>query len=96
MYNVELKRVFYMFLSLVVGILSAGFVSGLLEKVYLEKILQEGGVPSSHMFFGTTLFLEPIAYVLIFGAGIAFGIWLGFWGWRVVYIEHRHRMYQKK
>jgi hypothetical protein len=90
------KRITYMVLSLVVGFLSAGFVAGLLELVYLKNIYKLGIAPVTHNFLGLDLFLFPAFYLIIFGAGILLGTWLGFWGWRVVYIEHKHRMFHKK
>jgi hypothetical protein len=90
-----IKRSTYMLLALIVGILSAGFVIGLLEKIYIENSFKMGATPMTHQFLGMNLFLLPIAYILIFAAGLIFGTWLGFWGWRVVYIERRHRMFQK-
>ncbi len=92
----RMKRLSYMFLSLTLGILSAGFMVGLLEKIYIENSFKTGVVPDMHPFMGMQLFFLPIFYILIFGAGLILGAWLGFWGWRVVYIEHRHRMFQKK
>jgi hypothetical protein len=91
----RLKRLTYMIMALAVGILSAGFLLGLMERIYLENSFKLGTNPITHQFLGMQLFLLPVVYVLIFGAGIAFGAWLGFWGWRMVYIEHRHRMYRK-
>lgn len=92
----RLKRITYMILALVVGALSAGILLGFIEKIYLKNILNIGRIPVAHQFLGMQLFLFPTVYVLIFGAGLCFGAWLGFWGWRVVYVEHRHRMFQKK
>jgi uncharacterized membrane protein YdjX (TVP38/TMEM64 family) len=83
-----------MILSLTVGILSAGFVLGLMEMVYIKNTLKMGASPIVHQFLGMQLFLLPIIYILIFAAGLSFGTWLGFWGWRVVYVERRHRMYR--
>lgn len=90
-----IKRSTYMLLALILGILSAGFLIGLLEKIYIENSFKMGSTPMVHQFLGMNLFLLPMAYILIFGAGLIFGAWLGFWGWRVVYIERRHRMFQK-
>ncbi|KKP98175.1 MAG: hypothetical protein US25_C0006G0016 [Candidatus Moranbacteria bacterium GW2011_GWE1_36_7] len=94
--RVDIKRIAYMLLSLLVGILSAGFLLGILEKIYIENSLKTGLFPPTHQFLGMHLFLLPSAYVAIFLSGLIFGVWLGLWGWRVVYIEHRHRIYQKK
>lgn len=91
----NLKRVTYVVLSLVVGILISGFVVGLLEMIYLKNSLKLGVFPSSHEFLGMHLFLFPAVYVTMFVAGLVFGAWLGSWGWRVVYIEKRHRMFQR-
>ncbi|MEI7890996.1 MAG: hypothetical protein WCI36_03415 [bacterium] len=92
----SLKRWTYMVLALTVGILSAGFVTGILEKIYIENNLRMGHELLTHQFLGMSMFLLPVAYIVIFGIGICFGIWLGFWGWRVVYIEHNHRIFRKK
>lgn len=90
------KRVTYMLLALALGILIAGFVLGFLEMIYLKNSLKFGMIPLTHQFLGMQLFLLPAVYVLIFGAGVVFGTWLGFWGWRVVYIEHHHRIFRNK
>ncbi|MDD5396738.1 MAG: hypothetical protein PHW24_01615 [Candidatus Moranbacteria bacterium] len=94
--NQNFKRFTYMVLSLVLGTLIAGTALGFLEMVYIKNSLRMGGQPILHPFLGAQLFFFPAVYVLIFGAGLSFGAWLGFWGWRVVYVEHRHRMFQKK
>lgn len=90
------KRLLYMVLSITLGALIASFVLGFVELIYLKSIFRMGAVPVTHSFLGMQLFVEPIFFVLIFGAGVFSGVWLGFWGWRVVYIEKRHRMFQKK
>lgn len=92
----RLKRLTYMILAILLGMLSAGFMLGILEQVYLANSSRAGMNPATHQFLGMHLFLLPIVYVLIFGAGIYLGAWLGFWGWRMVYIEHRHPSFQKK
>ncbi|EKE19899.1 MAG: hypothetical protein ACD_8C00088G0001 [uncultured bacterium] len=90
------KRLLYMVLSVTLGALIASFVLGFIELIYLKSIFRMGAIPVTHSFLGMQLFVEPIFFVLIFGLGVALGVWLGFWGWRVVYIEKRHRMFQKK
>lgn len=90
------KRLVYMIMAVALGILSAGFVLGVIEKVYLQNSFRMGVNPVTHHFLGMQLFLLPIVYVLIFFSGLCFGTWLGFWGWRIVYIEHNHRIFRKK
>ena|GEM_PF-5247386 len=91
----RLKRLTYMILSVMLGLLIAGFLSGLLERTYLENNFNMEVLPTAYQFMGIDLFLAPIAYIVIFAAGFGFGTWIGFWGWRMVYIEHRHRMFKK-
>lgn len=90
------KRLLYMVLSVTLGALIASFVLGFVELIYLRGVFRMGAIPVSHQFLGMNLFIEPTFFVLIFGLGVALGVWLGFWGWRVVYIEKRHRMFRGK
>jgi hypothetical protein len=91
-----LKRATYMLLSVIIGMLSASLAIGLLETAYINSSLKNEIALEPHHFAGMELLLSPAVYALVFAAGLAAGIRLGFWGWRVVYIEHRHRKFTNK
>jgi len=92
----RLKRLTYMILSMVLGFLCAVFVFGLLEMVYVKNSIAAGDGLATHQFLGIEMFLPTVVCITIIVIGLGFGIRLGFWGWRVVYIEHNHRIFRKK
>ncbi|KKQ80317.1 MAG: histone protein [Candidatus Moranbacteria bacterium GW2011_GWD2_38_7] len=87
----SIKRVVYMILSIILGILLGTFVQSFVELVYVKKALMGVGMMQTNYFLGMPSYLPMFVSVIFLLCGLAFGIWLGFWGWRFVYIEHRHR-----
>lgn len=87
-----MKRIIYILLALAIGILLSLTAFGLAEGWWIRKALSQGLLPESYSFFGMKLnmFLSPWVLAAFLLAGILGGLKLGFWGWRVVYIEHRH------
>lgn len=89
-----IKRVAYMVLSIFLGLLIGEFVHLFIELVYMKKIMAVGGVLKTSYFLGMASFLPMPVEPLFLLAGLLLGIWIGITGWRVVYIEHRHRIFQ--
>lgn len=87
-----MKRTSYILLALMIGILLALCAFGLAEGWWIRHTLAQGLLPESYSFLGMQLnmFLSPWVLASFLLAGILSGLKLGFWGWRVVYIEHRH------
>lgn len=86
-----IKRTAYMSLSIILGLLVGSFVHLFVELVYMKKMMVENAVLETHYFLGLPSYLPLYSEPMFLLAGLAFGIWLGFWGWRFVYIERRHR-----
>lgn len=87
----SIKRSIYMAFSIVLGLLIGTFVQLFVELVYMRKMMSVISSPQVHYFMGIPSYLPSIVQGFFLLAGLAFGIWLGFWGWRFVYIEKRHR-----
>lgn len=87
------KRVLYMFFSMTLGLLMGMIVYSFVEMIQLRNIAQSEISPAFYEGGGT--FSQPVILAFLF-AGLLLGIRLGIWGWRTVYIEHRHRMFKKK
>lgn len=87
----SLKRATYMAFSIVLGLLLGTFVQLFLELVYMKKMMSSNVELQTNYFLGIPSFLPAIAEPFFLLAGLGFGIWLGFWGWRFVYVERRHR-----
>jgi hypothetical protein len=90
-----LKRFCYMTLAIILGLLLGTFVHLFVELAYFKKAQETGmDLPVNH-FLGIYSFL-PMPFVLMaLLAGLVFGIWLGTWGWNMVYVQRRHRMFRK-
>ncbi|EKD58241.1 MAG: hypothetical protein ACD_56C00167G0009 [uncultured bacterium] len=87
----KVKRYSYMTLSIIFGLLLGTFVQAFVELVYMRKSLVDTGMMKTNYFMGFPSYLPVFASVMFILGGLSFGIWLGFWGWKYVYIEHRHR-----
>lgn len=83
------KRMTYMTFSIILGILLATFLHLFVELVYMRNVMVSE--LRTNYFMGMPSFLPMAVQPLFLIAGVAFGTWLGFWGWRFVYIEKRHR-----
>jgi L-threonylcarbamoyladenylate synthase len=90
--NLEItpKRIAYMFLSIIIGLMFGMVFYLYLEMVCIKKMLAFGAVMPPNCFLGSNCFLPFYVQALFLLSGLCFGIALGIWGWRVVYVE-RHR-----
>lgn len=91
----RLKRMAYMTMSVLLGLLLGTFMSLFLELVYVRRAPMMGSSLQTHYFLGLASYLPYFVQPMFLLIGLIFGVWLGFWGWKMVYIERRHRMYQK-
>lgn len=85
------KRFVYMGFSIILGLLIGTFVQLFLELIYMRRMMSVTNDLRVNYFMGMPTYLPVIVQQFFLLAGLAFGIWLGFWGWRFVYIERRHR-----
>ena len=90
-----LKRGVYMALSILLGLLLGTFVSLFMELVYMHEAARANIQLTTHYFLGMASYLPNFAQPLFLFCGLVFGIWLGFWGWNMVYVQRRHRMFRK-
>lgn len=91
-----IKRITYMALAIVLGLLIAVIADAFLEMVYLKNSLKMNIFPSAHGFLGFSFYLSLQAELTILLAGLCFGVWVGTWGWQTVYVERKHRIFRKK
>lgn len=94
--DVSFKRCFYMLLAIVLGILISMVTNSFLELIYLKRHIYSVNFPFSYDFAGFSFLLPIYVGAGLLMLGIIFGIWLGIWGWRTVYIEKNHRIFRKK
>lgn len=93
--QVSPKRIAYMLLAIILGLLLGMIVYGFVEMIYLKNAYQSGIEPILYDTNGGSTFLPPVVKSSFMFVGLFFGVWLGFWGWRTVYIEHKHRIFKK-
>ena len=91
-----MKKKIYICCAIVVGLLLAAALDGLLETWWINRQVAAGIIPMVNNDFGWDAFLPWQLTVAFFAFGLAFGTWLGLWGWRVVYVEKRHWSMRKK
>ncbi len=77
-------------MAVVIGILLGVIFDGLLETWWISHNLAQGVVPKINNNWDFASYLPWQLSLGILALGLAFGFQLGFWGWRVVYIEKRH------
>lgn len=86
------KRIIYLYLSTVMGLLVGIIVWAVAEIKYIIWSLNNGTYPVSDWNTQLMTILLWIAFAI-------FGYLVGLWWWRIVYVEHRHwrrRLWRKK
>ncbi|MFA6271534.1 MAG: hypothetical protein WC693_00305 [Patescibacteria group bacterium] len=84
-----MKKIFYIFSFTVLGIILSFIIHAIIEYSYIS--LTEASKIHWHNSFGSgscalPLWLQLVLLIL----GVASGLLMGFWGWRIVYIQKRH------
>lgn len=90
----EIKKIFYIFCSTILGLLLAVVVHGLLEQWYINRLLDQGVSPIVNNVIALDLYLPPMVEMGIFLGGIAGGFRAGIVWWRIVYVEKRRRTWR--
>jgi hypothetical protein len=93
---IRLKKIFYIFCCGVLGLLLQMLAHAAIEVWYLQSLEAKGINPTWINYLGLSgKCALPLwsQWALLIG-GVAFGIWLGFVWWKIVYIEHRHWRFQ--
>ena len=93
--DMPIKRIAYMTLSIILGLLIGLFVKLFLELVYMKNAMAVGATLKTNYFLGSPSYLPQAVQPLLLMAGLLLGIWIGLWGWEMVYVQHRHRMFRK-
>ncbi len=89
-----IKRFFYMTLAIIIGLLLGIAVNLFVELAYLQQKMIDGEAVRVYTLFGMNSYLPIVSQIFFLLSGLIFGVWLGMWGWRMVYIERRHRMFK--
>lgn len=86
-----MKKGIYIFFTAILGFLLSLLLHAGIESIYLYWLRGQGKTPVWSSVFGGGQCALPIWLELGLAiSGIAFGVWLGFQWWRIVYIEKRH------
>jgi len=91
-----MKKIFYVFCAIFLGILLATIVHVLAEIWYIKKFFSKGLIPQSTIFLGLLCYLPFYAQFIFLSGGAIGGYFLGQNWWRIVYVEHRHWEHNKK
>ena len=83
------KQFIYMTLSVLIGLLAGTMLRFLADIVYLKRSIARGIELEPSYFLGLESFIPASFWALLLFCGLAFGIFLGFWGWKAVYVEGR-------
>lgn len=87
----SLKRATYMFLSIIIGLMLGTIFHWLAEVWWINYAFSHSRTLVLHNNLGSSCYLTWQIEFGLLALGLALGIKLGFWGWRVVYVEHRRR-----
>lgn len=86
-----IKRSFYMTCSVLLGLLIGIFVYFFMELVYMKNMVASSQAMKMNYFLAMPTYLPGFAGPLALISGLLFGLWLGNWGWKHVYIDRKHR-----
>ena len=93
----KIKKVIYIFSAGVLGFLLHVLLHVLIEVLYLRSLESKGVTPSWTELFNGKLEALPLWVVITLAiVGTAFGVYLGFVWWKIVYIEKRHWKFTDK
>jgi len=85
-----MKKFVYIFSWIILGGLLSFVAHAFLEIWYIDFILKKGGVPIDYSFLGHWCALPALLQWGILAFGIAGGYFLGFYFWKVIYVEKRY------
>ena len=84
-----MKRIFYLFCFTVLGIIFSFIVHAIAEYSYISYADVESIIWYDSFGAGTCALPIWLQYsILLFG--MLGGIFMGFWGWKIVYVQKRH------
>lgn len=91
----RIKKFAYMVLAVILGLLLGFFVQLFMELVYIKKTMDAGLQLQSSNLFGLNIYMPAPFAVSILLAGLIVGALIGRWGWNLVYVQRKHRMFRK-
>jgi hypothetical protein len=90
-----MKKQFYVFCTVVLGILLSYVAHAYIEIFQLDYDLRNGITPINHSLFGANCFLPVSVQVGLLVIGIVGGYVLGQTWWGMVYVEKRWKKWVK-
>ena len=86
-----MKKAFYVFCTMILGVLISLIILTLLERAFLVQIISEGQeIPAQINFLGLSFFLPMIVVYLFFVLGAIGGVMMGFRWWQLVYVDKKY------
>ncbi|MFC1618274.1 hypothetical protein ACFL2B_03275 [Patescibacteria group bacterium] len=86
MKNTVGKKIVYIFIAALLGLILSFIAHAIIEIIYLDWLTRTGQDITWPEFFGHSGCALPIwLQVLLPILGIAGGLWIGFWGYKKVY-----------
>lgn len=90
-----MKRILYLFLATLLGLLLSFIVHALTEILILQYAIRMHRIIHWHAFLNSSCALPTILIISLPIIGLLLGNFLGRWWWRIVYLEHRHWRFKK-
>ena len=87
---ISVKRKFYLFCMVILGILLSTIAHVLIETWYIALLIGDFGTYGLGFSWESWFIIHHIATVVLLVLGILFGYWLGVRWWQIVYVEKRH------
>ncbi|MEI6650817.1 MAG: hypothetical protein WCL23_05305 [Candidatus Moraniibacteriota bacterium] len=84
-----MKEIFYKIVAVGIGFLLGSIVHWLVEAWWIGYALSHDLPLVLHHTFGSACFLPWYVEGGFLSVGLVFGLFLGSWGWRVVYVERK-------
>lgn len=85
-----MKRYFYIFCFIVLGVILQQIVHSVLEMLYIGLLTSDYGTFGLGLPWSAWLMIHHVYGLVLLMAGIVWGYWMGKKCWVWVYIEKRH------
>ncbi len=81
-----MKKLAYVVLAVILGIILSFIIHGIIEMIYLNWAEKNNILIKWAVVWGDKTCALPLWLIWLLPViGIAFGLWLGFWGWKKIY-----------
>ncbi|MHA1692218.1 MAG: hypothetical protein ACTSU7_11370 [Candidatus Heimdallarchaeaceae archaeon] len=85
----KVKKIVYLVLFVLLGIILQGLIRMGLEIWYINLLLKDFECYGLGLSWSNWFVVHYVLTVIFAVLGIAFGLWQGFFWWRIIYIEKR-------